>query len=173
MSIDYYAFAYCDSLTKVVFGEGSQLSGIYEGAFYGCSSLNDILLPDSVKEIGDYAFYGCESLNSLPITDNANLLIVGDYAFAYTNVKFFNSPNSLTDLGKYAFMGCPLEEVTIGNTNSLHMYIGYGVFQDCNKLEKVTLPFIGSYLNDLDNTSFAYFFGTNVPNSLKEVIILE
>ena len=45
VSIDYYAFANCTALEKVVFADGNKLKGIYEGAFYGCKSLCDITIP--------------------------------------------------------------------------------------------------------------------------------
>jgi hypothetical protein len=39
------------------------LTAINEYAFYNCSKLTDLDLPDTVKTIGDYAFYGCTSLD--------------------------------------------------------------------------------------------------------------
>jgi hypothetical protein len=39
------------------------LTAINQYAFYNCSKLTDLDLPDTVKTIGNYAFYGCTSLN--------------------------------------------------------------------------------------------------------------
>ena len=46
ISIDYYAFACCDSLTTVNFALDNKLTGIYEGAFYLCKSLKNIIIPN-------------------------------------------------------------------------------------------------------------------------------
>ena len=37
-------------------------------AFWFCSSLTSVIIPDSVTEIGSYAFYGCSSLKSVYLT---------------------------------------------------------------------------------------------------------
>lgn len=34
-------------------------------AFYNCSSIRDLTIPDSITSIGDYAFYNCTSLTSI------------------------------------------------------------------------------------------------------------
>ncbi|MFI3229772.1 MAG: leucine-rich repeat protein, partial [Bacillota bacterium] len=97
ISIDYYAFAMCDKLESVIFAEGSQLTGIYEGAFYGCGSLAEISIPDAVREILDYAFYGCVSLEEMPFGEDSSLVSIAQYAFAYTGISNIIFPQYVTE----------------------------------------------------------------------------
>ena len=41
----------------------------YNGAFYGCSALKTITIPQSINTIGRYAFLGCSSLEGIYISD--------------------------------------------------------------------------------------------------------
>lgn len=52
---------------------------ISDYAFYGCSGLTDINIPNSVKSIGNYAFYGCSGLTSINISNSVTS--IGDCAF--------------------------------------------------------------------------------------------
>ena len=60
-------------------------------AFYGCTRLTSLTIPDGITSIGHQAFYGCTRLTSLTL------------------------PNSLTDLGTDAFARCrDLTSVVLG-----------------------------------------------------------
>ena len=79
--IGYYycgSFAECTSLQSVVIPDS--VTKIGESAFSGCTSLQSIVIPDSVTEIGRYAFSGCTSLQSVVILDS--VIEIGDYAFS-------------------------------------------------------------------------------------------
>jgi hypothetical protein len=44
--------------------DGIPVTAIGDFAFYGCSSLTGITIPNSVTAIGDEAFYDCDSLSA-------------------------------------------------------------------------------------------------------------
>ena len=181
VSIDYYAFAMCKSLETVNFAYDCKLTGIYEGAFYGCISLSNIVIPDEIYEISDYAFSGCLSLEHLPISENNQVLGIYDYAFSNTGITELNLPDSLLDIGNYAFKGLDITSVVISSANKEQLVIGLGAFNECNKLEEITIPFIGASLDNNELGWFGYIFGagngdanaTYVPVSLKKINISE
>ena len=80
-------------------------------AFYGCTGLTSIEIPNSVTSIGYGAFSGCSGLTSVTI------------------------PNSVTSIGNWAFFSCRgLTSVTIGNSVTS---IGAAAFFDCPSLTDI------------------------------------
>ncbi len=65
--IDDYAFAYCENLHDVTLHHG--VEKIYHAAFLNNSALEQITLPDSLTEIGQYAFCGA-GLTCVTIPDS-------------------------------------------------------------------------------------------------------
>ena len=69
---------YCkDSLKEVYLTDG--LNNISQKAFYGCSALTSVSIPNSVTYIEESAFHGCSSLTSVTIP--ASVTSIGDAAF--------------------------------------------------------------------------------------------
>lgn len=76
-------------------------------AFAGCKNLNEIIIPDGVRSIGEGAFSDC-GLTSIILPEN--LTYLDNSAFSgcsdLTNVSV---PDSLTYMGDFVFLGCNLK----------------------------------------------------------------
>ena len=149
---------------------------ILEHAFYNCSSLTSITIPDSVTSIGYYAFSGCSSLTNINIPESVTA--IEDYTFSdcskLTNITI---PDNVVSIGDYAFNNCAgLTNVNVPDNVTV---IGNGAFSNCSTLKELTIPFVGAEYNGVNNKHFSYIFGgsdaatgySSVPASLEKVII--
>lgn len=133
-SIGYNAFWNCSSLTSVTIPDS--ITSIGDGAFYYCTGLASIEIPNSVNSIGNYAFYYCSGLSSAIIGNNVTN--IGNYAFYYcTGLTSVTIPNSVTNIGIGSFAGCT-GLVSIKIPNSI-INIGDSAFEDCVCLSSVTI----------------------------------
>ena len=97
----------------------------------------DVVVPDSVTNIGSSAFYNCNGLTSVTIPDSVTS--IWDRAFlGCTSLASIDIPNSVTSIEEWAFKGCTsLTSVTIGTGITS---ISKGMFSTCRSLESVTIP---------------------------------
>ena len=134
-----YLFAYVGSDTDLTLPDdyNGQKYTLNNSAFYNCSGLTSVTIPNSVTSIGNYAFYGCSGLTSVTIPDSVTS--IGDYAFCNcSGLTSVTIPDSVTSIGDYAFCNCGgLTSVTIPDSVTS---IGYGAFKNCSGLTSVTIP---------------------------------
>jgi hypothetical protein len=108
---------------------------IYNGAFYDCSSLASISIPNSVTSIGFQAFDKCTSLINITIPNSVTS--ISDYTFAYcSSLASISIPSSVTSIGDYAFYYCTgLKSITIPDSVTS---IRWSAFDGCTNLTSVT-----------------------------------
>ena len=115
---------YAASIKSVVIKPG--VTGIGEYAFYGCTGMTQLTLPDGVTRLGQLAFYGCTALSSVTV------------------------PGSVTEMGKCVFSECTALESAV-----LHdgiTTLGEWAFAECESLRSVSLP---DSLLSIENSAFA------------------
>lgn len=69
-STGWYLFKDCANLKNIEFPEnyvGNGITKFETGSFRGCSSLEEIIIPQTVKSIGNQCFYACGSLKTIKI----------------------------------------------------------------------------------------------------------
>ena len=134
-SIGNQAFYNCSSIKSITIPDGVTSIGWY--AFRDCSSLTSITLPDSVTIIGWYAFEDCSSLTSITIPDGVKG--IGEKAFSdCTSLTSISIPSSVEYINCDAFQRClGLISVTLSDGVAS---IYSGAFRDCTNLTSITIP---------------------------------
>ncbi len=146
--VDGWAVGYSESLAGTLDLTG--VRGMAESAFYNCSGLTSVTIPDSVTSIGGGVFYGCNGLASVTIPDGVTS--IGDWAFGYcSGLESVTIPDSVTSIGDWAFGYCSgLAGVAISDNVA---NIGSYAFYYCTNLTSVT---IGDSVTSIGDSAFCY-----------------
>ena len=117
--------------------DGKSVTSIGDNAFYNCSSIISITIPNSVTSIGDYAFDCCLHLKSITIPNSVTS--IGEFAFDNCrNLISVTIPNSVISIGKSTFEDCTsLTSITIPESVTS---IGESAFSGCKSLTSITIP---------------------------------
>lgn len=145
-AIGYKAFYNCSSLYKIIIPDSIKI--IDSAAFHDCVHLSEVVLPRGITKINASTFSDCYSLNSITIPDTVTQ--IDNYAFYdCTGLKSITIPNAVTSIGDFAFSGCnSLTEIVL--SKSLKQ-IGRDAFRYCSKLVNITLP---ESLTDIGDGAF-------------------
>ncbi len=130
---DYFAVGF-DNLEEVILP--NSLEEIGESAFEICKKLVRFNLPNNLKVIGKRAFYSVGFEGELIISNSVEE--IGVRAFACSNIKSVILPNNILKIAEGAFTYCSrLEEIEIPNNVKV---IEESAFCRCSNLAKVILP---------------------------------
>lgn len=75
---------------------GTKLVEIQEKAFFNCTSLRKLDLPESVQKIGESAFSGCTAMSTVNISENSSLTSMGGFAFSQAAISHFYLPQNVS-----------------------------------------------------------------------------
>ena len=128
----------------------TNLNTLSDQAFYQCSKLTSITLPNSISSIGRIAFYNCTRLTSLNLP---NPLTMIDYRTLYgcSGLTSLTLPDSLISIGNEAFYGC--SGLTSLSFPSTLITIGDSAFKNCSGLNgSLILP---NSISSLGNAAFS------------------
>ncbi len=134
-SIGAGAFYGCSLLEKIDIP--NNITSIGAEAFRNCTALTEFTCPESVTEISDHMLNGCSSLKTLTLHDK--ITYIGQSAFyGCTTLTAVTLPASLEEINNNTFYGCTaLKDVTL---NEGLTYIGVSAFRGCTSLASITLP---------------------------------
>lgn len=128
------AFTGCMGLTELIIGEGIEKIGrsttgdmdYFIGTFSGCTSLQTVEIPNSVRDLGKNTFGGCSGLKKVKLS------------------------GGMSAVKEKVFEGCTsLEQITIPENIR---YIYQNAFYGCSALERISFP---ENLDFIGETAFA------------------
>lgn len=145
VNIGNSAFENCANLAEVLFVEGGEeLLTIGDKAFYRCTALKSIKLPERTLSLGENCFDG----SGLSDIDFGGVRTIAANAFGNTkSLSVLTIPASVTEIGKYAFSSSAISEIKFApratgkeETPFEPLKLGKSVFTYCASLKKATFP---------------------------------
>ena len=163
-SIGMGAFYDCSELTSITIP--NTVTSIGNAAFNNCDGLTSIDIPNGVTSIGNKAFYDCDGLASINIPNGVTN--IGESTFySCDNLASITIPNTVTSIGNYAFYNCvKLTSIDIPNGVTS---IGNSAFSGCKKLSSIDIP---SGVTSIGRSAFYDCDGLasiNIPNGVTNI----
>ena len=163
-SIGDAAFYQCTGLTSIVIP--NSVTNIGVAAFSGCSGLVSVTMYNSVMTIGEQAFFNCSSLTLVTISNSVKNISPGTF-YGCSSLVSVTIPGSVTSIGEATFDGCSsLTSIIIPNSVTS---IGEAIFNNCSKLSSVVMS---TSVKSIERFAFANCSSLTaiiIPNSVTSI----
>ena len=104
-SVGYSAFKECNSLKNVDILLNTSLKKLDKFTFEGCSSLEKIIIPEAISDIGEWTFAKCTSLKKILLP--STIKRIGNGLFSNCdNLQTINDLDNIEEIGQEAFFCC-------------------------------------------------------------------
>ena len=167
-SISYSTFDRCSNLKEFEVKSGNNYFSSKDGILYNkdktklilapsACEVNDLYIPNSVKEIGDYSFYGSTNVKG-KIYLPEGLISIGSQSFSQCGISGeVNIPSSVTRIKSSSFFNAEYVTKINVNSNNLNYSSQDGILYNKDKTELIIAP-KGLTINNL-----------TLPDSLKVI----
>lgn len=110
------------------------VSNIDWGQHYRNIKVSHAIIPNTVKNIGDFAFYNTQDLKSIELGNSVER--IGYDSFSQSGIESVILPNSIIELDVGAFLNAKnLKKVTLGSNLKTMKWVCFG---QCDSLEEIT-----------------------------------
>ena len=122
-------------LTITGTGEMDDYTGGIAGKPWSYKNVKQVIIDDGVTTIGNFAFYGCTALTSINIPNSVTTIEKGAFSYCY-KLKQIDIPNSVTTLSKDLLSDCrALESIRIHKDV---VKIEEAAFDGCSNLTNIS-----------------------------------
>ena len=122
-------------LKNIVFEEGSQLRTISDYAFYQCTGLETVTLPETVNYLGDSVFASCTNLTTLNIQNVTHF--DSSVLKSCTKLSSLVLSKNIEYIGPSVFEGC--SGITEFEVNENLKFLGRSAFSGAKNLTKIII----------------------------------
>ena len=143
---------------------GLPVVAIGENVFFDNEAIEEVVIPDSVVDIGNCAFRECSSLVKIEMGKNAALL--GEAAFeGCVSLEEIILPDTLKTIRSSCFRGCTSLQKVVADGCT---YIGDSAFMGCKQLYDFDFPETLKYIGE-DAFRLSAFLSAELPDGIEEI----
>ena len=132
-----------------------QVTAINNSAFWGCTGLTSVTLPNTITWIGNYTFYECSGLKSITLPSDS-LRAIGKYCFYKSGLEEITIPECVYSIEERAFNCC-------NNLKTAHYNAEYGNYESdtCTMFDSCIVSSI-TIGNNVKYIPLNFAAGTNI-----------